>query len=146
MDSHAQNTSPEWSSSVALGLWFFFGQHPALKYDACNAFCESSPLPRRYPIATRRCIPSDSSRGCLLNREWPNRRHDRLAGQTSHHGCFWGYGENAIFVEKAFAHVRQMTTVLFMDELLGKVEALNSMRWLTYEIAVILDFGFRYRS
>jgi hypothetical protein len=60
--------------------------------------------------------------------------------------AFWGYGENAIFAEKAFAHVRQKTTVLFMDELLGKVEALNSMRWLTYEIAVILDFGFRYRS
>ena len=57
-----------------------------------------------------------------------------------------GYGENAIIAERAFVHVRQRTTVLLLDELLGKVEALNSMRWLTYEVAVILELGFRYRS
>lgn len=144
MESHAQNISPEWSSSVVLGSSSASVQLSNLMH--AMPFCESPPLPRQYPIATRRCVPSDSFRCRLLTREWPNRRHNQLAGQISHHGCFVSYGENAIITEKAFAHVRQRTTVLFMDELLGKVEALNSMRWLMYEVAVILDFGFRYRS
>src|SRR5271156_3699170 len=57
MESHAQNISPEWSSSVALGLHGSSSASVQLS-NLMHAmpFCESSPLPRRYQIATRRCV------------------------------------------------------------------------------------------